>query len=141
MSTEKEKPPPASSREGDLEDVAPKLESSSHQEIDADQDTYIGVKAAEAVSKVYGRYSKWFLYVRYVFEFTTRTQRPYTNRRCFSIALAAYFFSLDDLTMPNYLTFAVSAYDKQSLISAIGVAQSSTSTRFPCQHFATINMY
>ncbi|KAI0801567.1 hypothetical protein C8Q74DRAFT_1215116, partial [Fomes fomentarius] len=67
-------------------------------------DAYAGVKAVEAAEKVYGRYSKWFLFV--------------------GIGLASYIYSLDNQTTYNYLPWATSDYDKHSLISTIQVAQS-----------------
>ena len=71
MSTENEGPPQVGG-EGVLAGPVPQLKGSCLQEMEADQDVYVGVKAAGAAWKVYGRYSKWVLYVRYNFEFTTR---------------------------------------------------------------------
>ncbi|KAF9014214.1 drug:h+ antiporter [Cyathus striatus] len=64
---------------------------------------HLGVKTAEATHKVYGKYSKWFLFV--------------------SLGLAAYIYSLDGTTTYNYLAFAVSSFGNHSLISSIQVAQ------------------
>ncbi|KAM5541824.1 hypothetical protein V8D89_004553 [Ganoderma adspersum] len=86
------------------EDVIPRLDEQSFKELQAEQDAHIGVKAVEAAEKVYGRYSKWFLFI--------------------GIGLASYVYSLDGTTTNNYLAFATSAFDKHSLISTITVAQS-----------------
>ncbi|KAF8887863.1 drug:h+ antiporter [Gymnopilus junonius] len=63
-----------------------------------------GVKAVEATQKVYGKYSKWFLFI--------------------GLGLSAYIYSLDGTTTYNYLAFATSSFDHHSLISTIQVAQS-----------------
>ncbi|KAI0690338.1 drug:h+ antiporter [Cerioporus squamosus] len=86
------------------EDAVPKLDRAVEEEIEAEEDAHLGVKAVEAAERVYGRYSKWFLFV--------------------GIGLASYIYSLDGQTTYNYLPFATSAYDKHSLISTIQVAQS-----------------
>ena len=36
------------------------------QEIEEEKDAHVGVKTVEAAEKVYGRYSKWFLFIGYV---------------------------------------------------------------------------
>ncbi|KAI0742084.1 drug:h+ antiporter [Daedaleopsis nitida] len=86
------------------EDATPKLDKETEEELQAEEDAHLGVKAVEAAEKVYGRYSKWFLFI--------------------GIGLASYIYSLDGQTTYNYLPFATSAYDKHSLISTIQVAQS-----------------
>ena len=48
------------------EDAVPKLDKAIEEEIHAEEDAHLGVKAVEAAEKVYGRYSKWFLFVGYV---------------------------------------------------------------------------
>ncbi|KDR72260.1 hypothetical protein GALMADRAFT_253088 [Galerina marginata CBS 339.88] len=63
-----------------------------------------GVKTVEATHKIYGKYSKWFLFV--------------------GLGLAAYIYSLDGTTTYNYLAFATSSFGDHSLISTIQVAQS-----------------
>ncbi|KAF8149148.1 drug:h+ antiporter [Crassisporium funariophilum] len=62
-----------------------------------------GVKAVEATHKVYGKYSKWFLFI--------------------SLGLAAYIYSLDGSTTWSYLAFAASSLGNHTLISSIQVAQ------------------
>ena len=49
------------------EDAVPRLDSTYIQEVEAEKDAHIGVKAVEAAEKVYGRYSKWFLFLGYGF--------------------------------------------------------------------------
>lgn len=43
--------------------VVPKLDSRVLEELRAEEDAHVGVKAAEASEKVYGKYSKWFLFL------------------------------------------------------------------------------
>ncbi|OJT02311.1 Siderophore iron transporter 3 [Trametes pubescens] len=85
-------------------DATPKLDSATKLEIDAEADAHLGVRTVEAAEQVYGRYSKWFLFV--------------------GIGLASYIYSLDGQTTYSYLAFATSSFDKHSLISTIQVAQS-----------------
>lgn len=70
----------------------------------AEQDAHAGVKKVEAAQRVYGRYSRWCLFV--------------------GIGLASFIYSLDASTTYAYLTFATSFFGKHSLISSITVAQS-----------------
>ncbi len=49
--------------DGLLEDAIPKLDEKTLAELQAEQDAHLGVKAVEAAEKVYGRYSKWFLFI------------------------------------------------------------------------------
>ncbi|KAG6885294.1 hypothetical protein C0993_003578 [Termitomyces sp. T159_Od127] len=65
---------------------------------------YEGVKTVEATHKVYGKYSKWFLFI--------------------GLGLAAYIYSLDGSTTYTYLSYAASAFEDHTLISTIQVAQS-----------------
>ncbi|TEB20096.1 ferrichrome-type siderophore transporter [Coprinellus micaceus] len=62
-----------------------------------------GVKTVQATHRVFGRYSKWALFV--------------------SLGLAAYIYSLDGTTTYAYLAFAVSSFGRHSFISTIQVAQ------------------
>ncbi|EKM58957.1 uncharacterized protein PHACADRAFT_25102 [Phanerochaete carnosa HHB-10118-sp] len=64
----------------------------------------VGVKTVEAAEKVYGKYSKWFLFI--------------------GLALASYIYSLDGSTTYTYLAYAASTFEEHSLISTIQVAQS-----------------
>ncbi|KAG6862553.1 hypothetical protein C0995_000101 [Termitomyces sp. Mi166 len=65
---------------------------------------YEGVKTVEATHKVYGKYSKWLLFL--------------------GLGLAAYIYSLDGSTTYTYLSYAASAFEDHTLISTIQVAQS-----------------
>ncbi|TEB21698.1 drug:h+ antiporter [Coprinellus micaceus] len=58
-----------------------------------------GVKTVQATHRVFGRYSKWALFV--------------------SLGLAAYIYSLDGTTTYAYLAFAVSSFGRHSFISTI----------------------
>ncbi|KAI0781782.1 drug:h+ antiporter [Abortiporus biennis] len=80
------------------------LDQTTVAEIEEEQDAHIGVKAVEAAEKVYGKYSKWFLFI--------------------GLALASYVYSLDGSTTYTYLSFATSYFGEHSLISSIQVAQS-----------------
>ncbi|CDO70201.1 hypothetical protein BN946_scf184942.g1 [Trametes cinnabarina] len=99
-----EKKPSSLSDDGALEAAIPRLDFATKVEIEAEEDAHIGVKTVEAAEKVYGRYSKWCLFI--------------------GIALASYIYSLDGQTTYSYLAFATSAFDKHGLISTIQVAQS-----------------
>ncbi|KAH7922339.1 hypothetical protein BV22DRAFT_1121535 [Leucogyrophana mollusca] len=70
----------------------------------AEQDAHVGVQKVEAAQRVYGRYSRWCLFI--------------------GLGLASYIYSLDASTTYVYLTFAASSFDKHSLLSSITVAQS-----------------
>ncbi|KAI0666516.1 drug:h+ antiporter [Trametes maxima] len=105
MSHDDEKKAPSSfGSHAALEETVQKLDFSTKVEIDAEADAHTGVKTVQAAEKVYGRYSKWFLFL--------------------GIALASYIYSLDGQTTYSYLAFATSAFDKHGLISTIQVAQS-----------------
>lgn len=80
MPTENERTPQVGG-EGVLKDVAPKLEGSYLQEMEADQDAYIGVKAAGAASKVYGRRSKWLIVLGYESKFDSPSKNSYSVTR------------------------------------------------------------
>ncbi|GLB36915.1 putative major facilitator superfamily protein [Lyophyllum shimeji] len=71
--------------------------------LDDDLPTHLGVRTVEATHKVYGKYSKWALFI--------------------SLGLAAYIYSLDGTTTYTYLSYAASEFDDHSLISPIQVAQ------------------
>ncbi|KAI0092894.1 drug:h+ antiporter [Irpex rosettiformis] len=71
---------------------------------DDSHDAQLGVKTVEAAQKVYGRYSKWFLFL--------------------GLGLASYIYSLDGTTTWTYLAYATSAFGEHSLISSVQVAQS-----------------
>lgn len=62
----------------------------------------LGADKAEASAKVWGKYSRWFLYV--------------------SLGLAAYVYSLDQTTTYFYTAFATSSFSHHSLLSSIEVA-------------------
>ncbi|KIJ58509.1 hypothetical protein HYDPIDRAFT_178059 [Hydnomerulius pinastri MD-312] len=72
--------------------------------VTAEQDAHVGVKKVEAALRVYGRYSRWCLFI--------------------GLGLASYIYSLDASTTSVYLTFATSSFGEHSLISSITVAQS-----------------
>ena len=60
------------------EDAIPKLDKQTVEVLQAEEDAHLGVKAVEAAEKVYGRYSKWFLFVGCVlsvFSFPSYTRR------------------------------------------------------------------
>ncbi|KAK0442475.1 drug:h+ antiporter [Desarmillaria tabescens] len=63
-----------------------------------------GVAKIKATHKVYGKYSRWFLFI--------------------GLGLSAYIYSLDGQTTWAYLAFAASSLNDHSLISTIQVAQS-----------------
>lgn len=71
---------------------------------DSDVGAHTGVEAVKATHKVYGKYSRWCLFI--------------------GIGLASYIYSLDGQTTYSYLTFAASALKDHSLISTIQTAQS-----------------
>ncbi|KAI0334669.1 MFS general substrate transporter [Cubamyces sp. BRFM 1775] len=74
------------------------------EEIEAEQDAHAGVRAVEAADLVFGKTSRWFLFI--------------------GIALASYVYSLDNQTTSNYLAFATSHFGAHTLISSLQVAQS-----------------
>ncbi|KAI0828482.1 drug:h+ antiporter [Trametes gibbosa] len=86
------------------EDAIPSIDPDLARKIQEEEDAHVGVKTVEAAERVYGRYSKWFLFS--------------------GIGLASYIYSLDEQTTYSYLAFATSSFDKHGLISTIQVAQS-----------------
>ena len=42
------------------------LDSTTVQEIHAEQDAHVGVKTVEAAGRVFGKYSRWALFIGYV---------------------------------------------------------------------------
>ncbi|KAG9310268.1 MFS general substrate transporter [Chiua virens] len=72
--------------------------------VTVEQDAHVGVKKVEAALSIYGRYSRWCLFI--------------------GLGLASYIYSLDASTTPAYLTFATSSFGEHSLLSSISVAQS-----------------
>ncbi|KAK7447416.1 hypothetical protein VKT23_014125 [Stygiomarasmius scandens] len=88
------------SKHTDVEkDAAIALDISSEEEF-----VHQGVKTVEATNKIFGKYSKWALFV--------------------GLGLAAYVYSLDGQTTYYYLTWAASDFNDHSLISTIQTAQS-----------------
>ena len=68
MSSDNEKGPnPGLAHDDILEDAIPKLDERTLEVLQAEEDAHLGVKRAEAAEKVYGRYSKWFLFIGCVF--------------------------------------------------------------------------
>ena len=68
MSSDNEKGPnPGLAHDEILEDAIPKLDERTLEVLQAEEDAHLGVKRAEAAEKVYGRYSKWFLFIGCVF--------------------------------------------------------------------------
>ena len=45
------------------EDAIPKIDPSLAQKIQEEEDAHLGVKTVEAAERVYGRYTKWLLFV------------------------------------------------------------------------------
>ena len=66
MSLHDEKKSPSIGSDNALEAGIPRLGFNTKVEIEAEEDAHLGVKTVEAAEKVYGRYSKWFLFVGYV---------------------------------------------------------------------------
>ena len=75
---EDEKKAPSSISDSALEAGIPRLGFATKIELETEEDAHLGVKTVEAAEKVYGRYSKWFLFVGCVPRFlsTTRRVRP-----------------------------------------------------------------
>ncbi|KAF7791098.1 hypothetical protein EIP86_002059 [Pleurotus ostreatoroseus] len=71
--------------------------------ISGEAEAYTGVKTVEAAEKVYGKYSKWLLFL--------------------GLSLAAYVYSLDSCTTSIYLSYVASSFEEHSLISSIEIAQ------------------
>lgn len=129
MSYNSEKAPnPGAIQDDAPEDPIPKLDEGTVAVLQAEEDAHLGVKAVEAAEKVYGRYSKWFLFIGCAFASLPPASVEHLDLRPpasgHRIGLASYVYSLDGTTTYNYLVFATSAFDKHSLISTIQVAQS-----------------
>ncbi|KAH7919716.1 MFS general substrate transporter [Leucogyrophana mollusca] len=71
---------------------------------DGKRHAHLGVTKVEGAQRIYGRYSRWCLFV--------------------GLGLASYIYSLDGSTTSAYLTFATSTFNGHSLIGSITVAQS-----------------
>ncbi|KAG1723279.1 major facilitator superfamily domain-containing protein [Suillus lakei] len=84
--------------------VGAAVDSEVRSVLAAEEDAHAGVKKVEAAQRVYGRYSRWCLFI--------------------GLGLASYIYSLDASTTYAYLTFATSFFGEHSLISSITVAQS-----------------
>ena len=54
---------PSSERDSLPEDAIPQLDARVEQQLQAEADAHLGVKKVEAAEKVYGKYSKWFLFL------------------------------------------------------------------------------
>ena len=67
------------SLDGRSPDERPRIAPELIQEIEAEEDAHVGVKKVEAAEKVYGRYSKWFLFIGYVFTSLMRCTRPLSS--------------------------------------------------------------
>ncbi|OAX34932.1 MFS general substrate transporter [Rhizopogon vinicolor AM-OR11-026] len=89
--------------DGSVSRAALRSHSETRSVIAAEPDAHAGVKKVEAAQRVYGRYSRWCLFI--------------------GIGLASYIYSLDASTTYAYLTFATSSLGKHSFISSITVAQ------------------
>lgn len=99
------------------------LDAKTAQEVEEEQDAHLGVKTVEAAEKVYGRYSKWFLFAGYV-DVSELIINHYLHTDFRRLGLASYIYSLDGSTTYTYLAYATSAFGDHSLISSIQVAQS-----------------
>ncbi|TFK23755.1 ferrichrome-type siderophore transporter [Coprinopsis marcescibilis] len=84
----------------DLKDVE---SASAGTSIASTDEGHTGVRKIEATHKVFGRHSRWFLFI--------------------GLGLAAYIYSLDGTTTYSYLAFATSAFSKHSLLSTVQVVQ------------------
>ncbi len=76
---------------------------------------HLGVKTIQATQKVYGKYSKWFLFIGYAITYFSRPIFP-VYHISYRLGLAAYIYSLDGTTTYSYLAFAVSSFGDHSLI-------------------------
>ncbi|KAL5493064.1 hypothetical protein ACEPAI_4512 [Sanghuangporus weigelae] len=103
MSSENEKKDRELDSERGVAPDLPVLDSVIKRELDA----HVGVKRVEAAERVWGKYSKWILFISTV-----------------SLGLACYIYSLDGQTTSYYLAFAASSFGRHSLISSVQVAQS-----------------
>lgn len=94
------------------------------REIEEEEDAHLGVKTVEAAEKVYGKYSKWFLFIGYVYFQLDRNSSGADDILATRLGLASYIYSLDGSTTYTYLAYATSTFEEHSLISSIQVAQS-----------------
>ncbi|KAF8640180.1 hypothetical protein AX16_010235 [Volvariella volvacea WC 439] len=78
--------------------------ASTSSAVGDEESAHLGVITVEAAHKVFGKYSKWALFI--------------------SLGLAAYIYSLDGTTTYNYLAFAVSFFGAHSFIGPVQTAQS-----------------
>lgn len=101
-------------------EAGPHLDSRTAAEIQAEEDAHLGVKTSQAAYKVYGKYSKWSLFIGSVFFSFFHVALTWTWIR---IGLSAYIYSLDGVTTPSYLTFAASFFGHHSFIASIQTAQ------------------
>ncbi|OJA19063.1 hypothetical protein AZE42_09040 [Rhizopogon vesiculosus] len=95
---------PRDVNDGSVNRAALRSHSETRSVIAAEPDAHAGVKKVEAAQRVYGRYSRWCLFI--------------------GIGLASYIYSLDASTTYAYLTFATSSLGKHSFLSSITVVQS-----------------
>ena len=49
------------------------------EELEAEEDAHGGVRTVEAAEQVFGKYSKWFLFIGYVFGFLMRCARSLSS--------------------------------------------------------------
>ena len=63
MSYENEKKTRVASLDDLPEDAIPKIDPALARRIQEEEDAHLGVKTVEAAERVYGRYSKWFLFI------------------------------------------------------------------------------
>ncbi|KAG1727559.1 major facilitator superfamily domain-containing protein [Suillus paluster] len=87
-----------------LPQTEPQVDSEVRSVLAQEGDAHAGVKKVEAAQRIYGRRSRWCLFI--------------------GLGLASYIYSLDASTTSVYLTFATSSFGEHSLISSITVAQS-----------------
>lgn len=88
----------------------------------------LGVQTVEAAEKVYGKHTKWFLFLGHVLLHIGSVLQLTSVST--SLGLASYIYSLDGTTTYFYLPYATSEFDKHSLISTIQVAQAVVGTSF-----------
>ncbi len=100
-------PNPGLVRDDPPEDAIPKLDKHTVEVLQAEEDAHLGVKAVEAAEKVYGRYSKWFLFVGYASFLSTNSSRtaPLTLPR-FVIIESAWRPTSIHLTAPPHTTIS-----------------------------------
>ena len=108
----------SSDRESVPEDGVRKFDPRIAEELQAEEDAHVGVKAVEAAEKVYGKYSKWFLFIGCVSGSLHLNPRPprslypsdaccrcsESRSRATSIPLMARRRTITSLTLPPTLT-------------------------------------